>query len=170
MSTRRWSSLEGYLRACNVLCLVAESCLTFCDTMDCSLPGSSVHGILLQENTLLQEILPTQGSNPGLPHCRQIIYHPSHQQNPRILEWVAYPFFRGTSQLRNWTVVSCIALRADSLLSELPGNPISEPTYTYFIITVFKFYKNGTLPSTSFEAWVFIHSILSFQESSIFNE
>ena len=29
-----------------VLCLVAQSCLTLCDPMDCSPPGSSVHGIL----------------------------------------------------------------------------------------------------------------------------
>jgi len=28
------------------LCLVTQSCLTLCDPMDCSLPGSSVHGIL----------------------------------------------------------------------------------------------------------------------------
>ena len=40
----------------------------------------------------LQEILPMQGSNPGLPHCRQILYQLSHKGSPRILEWVAYPF------------------------------------------------------------------------------
>ena len=37
---------------------------------------------------LLQGIFPTQGSNPGLPHCRQILYQLSHKGNPRILEWV----------------------------------------------------------------------------------
>jgi len=42
--------------------------------------------------SLLQEILPTQGSNPGLPCCGQILYQLSHQGSPRILEWVAYPF------------------------------------------------------------------------------
>ena len=35
--------------------------------------------------------------NRGLPHCRQILYHLSHQGSPRILEWVAYPFSRGSS-------------------------------------------------------------------------
>ena len=30
---------------CEVGCEVAQSCLTFCKPMDCSLPGSSVHGI-----------------------------------------------------------------------------------------------------------------------------
>ena len=47
--------------------------------------------------------MPTQGSNPGLPHCRQILYQLSHQGSPRILEWVAYPFSRGSFQPRNLT-------------------------------------------------------------------
>ena len=58
-----------------------------------------------------QGIFPTQGSNPGLPHCRQNLYHLSHQGSPRILERVTYPFSRGSSQPRNWTGVSCIAGR-----------------------------------------------------------
>ena len=57
-----------------------------CDSMDSSLPGFSVHGIL------------------------QVI----------ILEWVAIPFSRVSSQLRNRTQVS--ALQADSLPTELPGS------------------------------------------------
>ena len=147
-----------------------QSCLTLCDPMDCSLPGSSVHGVLqarilewvampsskgssqprnrtyvsstagrffthwatwetLQphglygpwnssgQNTgvgslsLLQGIFPTQGSNPGLPHCRWILYQLNHKGCPRILEWVAYPFSRGSSWPRNQTGVSCIAGR-----------------------------------------------------------
>ena len=60
-------------------------------------------------HSLLQGIFPTQGSNPGLPHCRRILYHLSHQGSPRILEWAAYPFSRGSSQPRNWTRVFCIA-------------------------------------------------------------
>ena len=58
--------------------------------MDCSPQGSSVHGIL--QARILEWVaipfsdggggvagLPTQGSNPGLPHCRRILYCPSHQ-------------------------------------------------------------------------------------------
>ena len=37
--------------------------------------------------SLLQGIFPTQGSNRGLPHCRQILYQLSHKGSPRILEW-----------------------------------------------------------------------------------
>ena len=62
-------------------------------------------------STLLQGIFPTQRSNPGLPHCRSILYQLSHQGNPRILEWVACPFSRGSSPPRNWTRISCMADR-----------------------------------------------------------
>ena len=57
--------------------LVTQSCPTVCDPVDCSPPGSSVHG--------------------NLP--------------ARILEWVAIPFSRGSSQSRDRIWVSCIASR-----------------------------------------------------------
>ena len=60
---------------------------------------------------LLRGIFETQGSNPGLLHCRCILYQPSHKRSPRILEWVGYPFSRGSSRPRDWTRVSCIAGR-----------------------------------------------------------
>ena len=60
---------------------------------------------------LLQGIFPTQGANPGLLHCRWILYQLSHEGSPRILEWVAYPFSSGPFQPRNWHGVSCIAGR-----------------------------------------------------------
>ena len=59
--------------------------------------------------SLLQGIFPTQGSNPGLPYCRQILYQLSHKGSPRILEWVAYPISSRSSWPRNWTGASCIA-------------------------------------------------------------
>jgi len=59
----------------------------------------------------LQAIFPTQGWNPGLPHCRRILYQLSHEGSPRTPEWVAFPFSRGSLQPRNWTGVSCIAGR-----------------------------------------------------------
>ena len=71
--------------------------------------------------SLSQGIFPTQGSNPGVPHCRQILYQLSHKGGPRILEWVAYPFSSRTSQPRNRT--GSPALQADSLPTELWGKP-----------------------------------------------
>ena len=110
--------------------------------MDCSPPGSSMHGIFqvrilewVAIHSLLQEIFLTQGLNLGLLHCRKILYCLNHQGSPkevkvaqscpticdridytvcgilqaRILEWVAFPFSRGSSQPRDRTQVSCIA-------------------------------------------------------------
>ena len=57
--------------------------------MDYSLQDSSIHGIFqvripewIAMPALLQRIFPTQGSNPGLPHCRQILYQLSHKGSP----------------------------------------------------------------------------------------
>ena len=79
---------------------VAQSCLTLSDPMDCSLPGSSVHGIF-QARVLEWGAIAFSLSNPGLLNCKQIIYCLSHQGSPRILEWVAYPFSRESSQPRS---------------------------------------------------------------------
>ena len=82
-----WSS-PAMFSICLLFVLVAQSCPTLCDSMDYSPPGSSAHGIFPGKNTgvgchfLLQEIFPTQGLNLGLLHCRQTLYHLSHQGNP----------------------------------------------------------------------------------------
>ena len=110
-----------------MLCLVIQSCLILCNPMDSSLPGSSVHGDSPGKNNgvschpLLQGIFPTQGWNPGLSHCRQILYCLSHQGSPRILEWVIYPFSRDLSD--PGIELGSPALQVDSLSAELPGMP-----------------------------------------------
>ena len=69
---------------CAVLRSAAQSCLTLFDPTDCSPPGSSVYGNSPGKNTgvgfhaLFQGIFPTQGSIPGLLHCRQALYHLSY--------------------------------------------------------------------------------------------
>ena len=89
----------------------AQSCPTLCYPMDCSPPGSSVyvHGDSPGKNTgvgchvLLQGIFPTQGSNSGLPQCRQILYCLNHEGSPRVLVWVAYPFSKRSARpLISW--------------------------------------------------------------------
>ena len=72
----------------------AQLCLTFCNPVDYSLPGSSVLGIL----------------------------------QARILEWVAVPFSRGSSQPRDQTHVSCIAGR---FFTDWPSREV--PVYMYHI-------------------------------------
>ena len=82
----RWTTFPS--SPCSQLCprdCAVLQCLTHCNPMDCNLPGSSVHGDSPGKNfglgchALLQEIFPTQGLNPGLPHCRRFLYHLSHQ-------------------------------------------------------------------------------------------
>ena len=100
-------------------------CLTLCDPIDCSSPGSSDHEYSSGKNTgmdchaLLQGIFPIQVSNPGLLHCRLILYHLSHQGRPRILQCVVYPFSRWSSWPRDRTT-----LQVESLPAELPGKPM----------------------------------------------
>ena len=76
--------LEFYL----VKALVTQSHPTLCNPMDCSPSGSCVHRgspgkhTEVGSHSLLQRNFPTQGSNPGLQHCRQICYYLSHQGSP----------------------------------------------------------------------------------------
>ena len=84
---------------------LVESGSENCSVVSYSLPLHGLHSPWnsLGQNTgegrcsLLKGIFPTQGSNPGLPHCGQILYQLSHKGSPRILEWVAYLFSRGSS-------------------------------------------------------------------------
>ena len=61
---------------------VTQSCPTLCDPMDCpwNSPGRNTG---VGSLSLLQGISPTQGSNPGLPHCRQILYQLSLKRSPQ---------------------------------------------------------------------------------------
>ena len=67
--------------------LIAQSCPTLCDHKDCSLPGSSVHGIL-QARILEEWVAIPFSRGPSQSrdlHCKQILYHLSHQEGPGVL-------------------------------------------------------------------------------------
>ena len=74
-----------------IVCLIARLCLLLCNGIECSMPDSSVHGDSPGKNTgvgchaILHGIFPTQGSYPGLPQCRWILYHLSHQESPHLI-------------------------------------------------------------------------------------
>jgi len=79
--------------------------------------NSSGHNTGVGSLSLLQEIFPTQGSNPGLLHCRWILYQLSHRRSPRILQWVAYA---SPVDLPNPGIkLGSPALQVDSLPTEL---------------------------------------------------
>ena len=95
-------------------------------------PHGIVHGILRVRKLewvaipFSRGIFPTQGLNPGLPHCRRILYQLSHQGSPRKLEWVAYPLFSISSWPRNWTRVFCTAGEFFTSWATLFQNSISK--------------------------------------------
>ena len=90
--------------------------------------------------SFLQGIFLAQGSSPGLPHCRWILYQLSHKGSPRMLEWVAYLFFSGSS----WPRIKpgCPALQVNSLPTELSGKPwkMYLLVLNYFCIFIRSFY------------------------------
>ena len=76
---------------------VTQSCSTLCDLMDYRVHGIFQARILeLGSLSLLQGIFPTQGSNRGLLHCRQILYDLNYQESPQkpslILSDIIIPF------------------------------------------------------------------------------
>ena len=79
---------DKYYMILLMLCLVTQS-VWLCDLMDCSPSGPSVHGDSPGKNTgvgchsLFQGIFLTLGLNPGLLHCRRILYCLSHQGSPK---------------------------------------------------------------------------------------
>ena len=107
-SLRRFTNIFTFICPC-VHAKSLQSCLTLCDPVNCSLPGSSVHRIL----------------------------------QARILEWVAVPSSRGSSQTRAWTHFSCVScigrwvcchwgshLRTCKMATYLPSNLCSPgPTH-----------------------------------------
>ena len=110
------------------------SCCRCTCGLSCSVMSDSLqlHGVYSPWNSpgqntgvgslsLLQGIFLTQGLNPGLPHCRWILYQLNHNGSPRILEWVDYPF---PVDLPDPEIeLGSPALQEDSLPTELPGKP-----------------------------------------------
>ena len=103
----------------HILCLVAQSCLTLCDLMDCSLPGSSVYRIL-QTRVLVWVAMPSsRGSSQtreDLLHCRWILYHLTDQGSPCLhispLFWISFLFRRYILDIK------VEMSRSDSLMEE----------------------------------------------------
>ena len=103
--------------------LVAQSYPTLCNPMDCSLPGSSVHGIL----------------------------------QARILEWIAIPLSRGSSQPRDWTCVSYIAGTIWATGKSVNAGetwfifPKTDPKATFFVQALLLFWEMGSKKPPQFK-------------------
>ena len=105
------------LRQCIVL--VVLLCPTFCSPIDCSLPGFSVMELSrLKYCWLVDLAVLTQGLNPGVLHCRQILYHLRHQWSPLNTVPHLYSLLHQASISMK---VSWLKFHEESLNSLLPG-------------------------------------------------
>ena len=112
------------LSICMCMCLVIHSCPSLCNPMD-----YMVQGILQTRNTgvdslsLLQGIFPAQGSIPGLPHCRQILYQLPSVCPPlkyRAATW-CWP---GSGWFKEWRPPGCRGVWVSP-----PQGPSSQPCF-----------------------------------------
>ena len=111
------------------MCLVAQLCPSLCDPMDCSPPGSSVHGDSPGQNTrmgchaFLQWIFPAQESNPGLL-ILQVDSLPSEPPGKPMNTGVGSLFLLQGIFPTQESNQGLLHLQADSLPAELPGKPL----------------------------------------------
>ena len=151
---KRWTSFLKKFRLS-----VSHSVVSDCNLTDCSLSSSSRKFFLWRFSignsptknpgadchSLLQGIFPKQGSNPGLPHCRQILYQLSHKGSPRI------PF---PGDLPNPGIqLGSPALQVDSLPTKLPRNPFS--------------YKETSLRKVDQEEFIFLLELFRTDSSQL---
>jgi len=112
-----------------------------CESESCSVVSDSLrlHGLYSPWNSpgqntevgslsLLQGIFPTQGSNSGLPHCRDILYQLSHKGSPNwsIVDLQYYVSFMCTAKwFRHKLLQSCLTL-CNPVDSSLPASSVHE--------------------------------------------
>ena len=139
--------------------------------MDWSPPDSSVHGDSPGKNTgvcchaLLQGIFPTQGANPGLLHCKQILYHLSHQGSPQepYMPQITYsPFIRDIKE-RLWICSYWVSTKLKAHI--IPSKSIlrtTQPFTTLFLSNSFSsvFILGPALISQLPFIFPLLHSIL----------
>ena len=96
-----------------------------CDPMDCSLPGWNSPGqnTAVGSRSLRQGIYPTEGSNPGLPHYRWILYDLSHQGNPCDILW-SYCLLPSPWKTEHFLLVEGCLLRFPRLHWQCSGHPM----------------------------------------------
>ena len=137
------SPLSSFIPA---MCLVAQSCPTLCNSVDYSLSGSSVHGDSPSKNTELvchvihQMIISTQELNQGLLHCRQFLYHLSHQGSPYTSsEQVEFEtksiisFLLAPQKWNNWVdnIINMFMMYRRKLLNSGFKNPKTKKLHVY---------------------------------------
>ena len=94
--------------------------------------GSSVHGILQARilewsHSLLQGIFPTQGSNPGFLHCKQILYCLSPQRSPNFVQRIHMYLRRKAYRLWSAAAAAKSLQQCPTLCDPIDGSPPGSP-------------------------------------------
>ena len=127
-----------------------QLCPTLCDPMDYSLPRTSDHGDSLGKNTgvgchaLLQGIFPTQGSNPGLPHCRWILLPSQPPRKPNIA--INISNIQERKEREALPLTSLPPSPSSVAINISPGNSVEIPVEKKTLTHVFRW---GKLPGRS---------------------
>ena len=145
-----------FLMECTIKVKATQLCPTLCYPMEFSSPWNSLgQNTGVGSHSLLWGIFPTQGSNPGFPHCRQILYHLSHQGSlyptshvrlfvtpwtiqsmefSRSEYWSGQPFPSPRDLPKPGIKPRFPALQLDSLLSEPPKKPKNTGVGSLFLL------------------------------------
>ena len=89
---------------------LTQLCLTLCDLMDLhNLRNSPGQNTGVGSLSLLQGIFPIQGLNPGLQHCRWILYQLSHEGKPKNTGVGSLSLLLGLFLIQelNWGLLHC---------------------------------------------------------------
>ena len=135
------------LCVCVYACVLSRfSCVQLCDPMDCSPPGSSVHGGSPGKDTgvgchALQGIFPTQGSNPvSYVSCigRRVLYHWCHLGNPSVCIHVFNsPYFQVTTHPPTlYSSINCCSLNFPKGNSAMTTSPTKISVFTWQILPI----------------------------------
>ena len=152
---------------CVCVCEVAQSCPTLCDPVDCSPPGSTVHGILQARILEWVAISFSMGSSQprdrtwvSLLHCRQTLYPLSHQGSHRE----ALETINGSLKYQNQVYTQCLG-QCSFYSSPLPPYLSSALFWgVVYLLKIWKIsYSNSRLDDLVWENTTG-HSDLSFRQ------
>ena len=138
---------------------IAQLCLTLCNPMN-----YTVHGIPPGQNTgvgslfLLQGVFPIQESNPGLSHCRQILYQLSHKGSPEEKK----------GSLKGAQVYEVLLSEAGSALYSIPTNTKTRKSEIWGSWGLYvRKPSSGVLPSIHSFIHTFLKYLLTFSYVSV---
>ena len=104
---------------------IAESYPTLWDPMDYSPWNSQGQNTAVGSHSFLQDIFPNQGPNPGLPHCRWILYQLSHKANPFHMYVCIYLFSMGMVFIPVSCTMSQSSIHSSSGTLSIRSSPLS---------------------------------------------